>query len=44
MTPTIQRMCLICGRLFAPVDSWVCPDCERKAAHARQTTIDQEAR
>jgi predicted amidophosphoribosyltransferase len=40
--PSIKRICLTCGALFAPVDSWVCPECERKSSHAKQTTIDQE--
>jgi rubrerythrin len=36
---TIRRQCIVCGGMFEPVDSWVCPACER--ARDRQMVLDQ---
>jgi rRNA maturation endonuclease Nob1 len=35
----IRRQCICCGKMFEPVDSWVCPACER--ARDRQMVLDQ---
>ena len=34
-----HRQCISCGEMFEPVDSWVCPACER--ARDRQMVLDQ---
>ena len=37
--PVIRRQCICCGEMFEPVDSWVCPTCER--SRDRQMVLDQ---
>lgn len=38
--PVIRRQCILCGEMFVPVDSWVCPACDR--ARDRQMALSQE--
>jgi len=37
--PRIRRQCIICGEMFFPVDSWVCPTCD--SARDRQMALSQ---